>query len=151
MKKRPIIITIISIISIIFISSFFIRWIPPKTRIIDPLMIDVSKVTLESAAPDLLNTNQDYYFRILNISDKSVKLIGIELSNYMGMNVGELTYKGKTINGVDVPSNTDQGLEIHYTVTIKQAKIINPKIATITYSSMGVIHKQVIEIVGTPG
>ena len=98
-KKRSILITIISIISIIFISSFFIRWIPTKTRIIDPLMIDVSKVTVETAAPDLLNTNQDYYFRLLNISDKSVKLIGIELSNYMGMNVGELTYKGRLSMG----------------------------------------------------
>ena len=62
-------------------------------------MIDVSKVTVETAAPDLLNTNQDYYFRLLNISDKSVKLIGIELSNYMGMNVGELTYKGRLSMG----------------------------------------------------
>jgi hypothetical protein len=128
------------------------------TRVIDPFIIDASKGTVEKAAPDLLNTNQDYYFRLTNYSDKPVKLIDIQLSGYSGIEVGKLSYKGVTPNGLEIPShriytpngwtNNNQGLEIQFVVTIKESKMINPKTATITYSYLGIKHKQVVQIPG---
>ncbi|TGE34743.1 hypothetical protein E4K67_29045 [Desulfosporosinus fructosivorans] len=128
-----------------------------STRSNEPFLIDFSKAIIEDTAPELLNTKQDYYFSLVNGSDKPIKLNNIELGDYSGIKVGELTFEDKPLNGLDVPSNkvyekdgwhTEQGLDIHYTVTILKEKIINPKTATITYTTSGVVHKQIVKIVG---
>ena len=148
----------LGIIVALFVLTGFAMYFYIDSRIVDPFMIDASKATIEKAAPDLLNTKQDYYFRLVNTSDKSVKLIDIELSGYSGIEVGKLSYKGTTPNGMEIPSHrvynsngwttNNQGLDIDYVVTIKDPKIVNPKTATIIYSYFGLIHKQVIKIPG---
>lgn len=147
-KKVGILIAIILVASI---SAYFYL----STRIIDPFIIDASKVTVEKAAPDLIDTKQDYNFILVNSSDRAVKLLNIELSGYSGIELGNLVYKGASLNGLEIPSHrvydltgwhTDQGLEIDYIVTIKDAKIINPKIAAITYSYLGIQRQQSIQL-----
>jgi len=156
-KKLGIIVGFLLVVGICFYNYYYIATRSPDQYIDNPFLIDASKVTLEEAAPKLVNTKQDYYFVLVNASSKPVKLVDINLSDYSGISVGNLTYKGKSLNGLDIPSNrvynsdgwrTEQGLEIDYTVTITEGKIINPKIATITYSALGVIHKQVVKIAG---
>ncbi|MDR3600474.1 MAG: hypothetical protein P4L49_08360 [Desulfosporosinus sp.] len=155
-KKLGIIAGFLLVVGIGFYNYYYIStYRPPDQYINNPFMIDDSKFTIEEAAPKLVNTKQDYYFDLINASDKPVKLIDIKLSDYSGIDVGKLTYNGRALNGLDLPSDrvydsdgwqTKKGLEIHYNVTIKEEKIINPKVATITYSSSGVIHKQDVKL-----
>jgi hypothetical protein len=53
-----------------------------NNRGVDPFMIDASKTITENPTSDLLNTKQDYYFRLVNTSDRTVNLINIELQDY---------------------------------------------------------------------
>jgi hypothetical protein len=124
-----------------------------NNRVINPFMIDASKYITEHGAVDLLGTKQDYNFRLVNTSDKAVKLINIELQSYQGINPGILSVLGKPLTAQVVKSNrvyssnsswstNSQGLTVEYQVEILEPKIQNPKSASITYSYFGIKHKQ---------
>lgn len=116
-------------------------------------MIDASKYITENGAADLHHTKQDYNFRLVNTSDKAVKLINIELQGYQGINPDVLTVSGKPLtaqwvksdrvyNSTSSWSTNSQGLTVEYQVEILEPKIQNPKSALITYSYFGIKHKQ---------
>lgn len=125
-----------------------------NNRVINPFMIDVTKSTTENAATDLLHTVQDYNFRLVNTSDKAVKLINIELQGYQGIKPGILTVSGKPFVAQMIKSDrvyssanswsTNQGILVEYQVEILEPKIQNPKSALIIYSYFGIKHKQIV-------
>jgi hypothetical protein len=124
-----------------------------NNRVINPFMIDASKYITENGADNLLHTKQDYNFRLVNTSDKAVKLINIELQGYQGIKPDILTVSGKPLTAQGVKSDrvysspsswstNSQGLTVEYQVEILEPKIQNPKSALITYSYFGIKHKQ---------
>jgi hypothetical protein len=126
-----------------------------NNRGIDPFMIDASKSFTENPPSDLLNTKQDYNFRLVNTSSKTVNLINIELQGYQGIKIGALTVAGNPLVAQKVKtdrvyssskswSTNSQGLVVEYQVEILEPKIQNPTSALITYSYLGIKHKQVI-------
>src|SRR4051794_39167312 len=74
-------------------------------RVTDPFMVDSSKSIVEDAAADLLNTKQEYDFRLVNTSDKAVKLLNIELQGYQGIVVSALTVSGEPLMVQEVKSS----------------------------------------------
>jgi hypothetical protein len=125
-----------------------------NNRVINPFMIDAAKYIIENGAANLLHTIQDYNFSLVNTSDKTVKLINIELQGYQGIKPGILTVSGKPLTAQGVKSDrvysssnswsTSQGLLIEYHVEILEPKIQNPKSAVLTYSYFGIKHKQIV-------
>lgn len=62
-----------------------------NNQVINAFMIDASKTVAESPSSDMLNTIQDNNFRLVNISDKTVKLMSIELQGFHGIKIGTIT------------------------------------------------------------
>ncbi|WP_205127169.1 hypothetical protein, partial [Paenibacillus ginsengarvi] len=52
-----------------------------------------------------LNTEQKYGFRLVNISDKKVKLLRIELVDYQGIMISDLRINGKPFTAQLIPSH----------------------------------------------
>jgi hypothetical protein len=130
-----------------------------NNQVINVFTIDASKAVVETPASDMLNTKQDYNFRLVNTSDKAVKLMSIDLQGYQGIKIGTLTVQGKSLVEQVVKSNrvynspnswstNSQGLMVEYQVEIVEPKIQNPKNALITYSYLGIKHKQVVDFPG---
>ncbi|REE78556.1 hypothetical protein A8990_12630 [Paenibacillus taihuensis] len=130
-----------------------------NNRVFDPFMIDASKETVESAASDLLNTQQNYNFRLVNTSDKPVKLLKIELLDYKGLKIDEMTISGKPFETQIIPSHrvytssdswstNSQGVDIDYNVEIIEKTIQNPNHVRLTYSYLGLKHHQIVKIPG---
>jgi hypothetical protein len=71
----------------------------------DAFTIDAAHGTVESAAPQLINTKQNYGFRLVNIGDKKVKLLQIELLDYQGIKISALTIDGKPFSAQTIPSH----------------------------------------------
>ncbi|MDQ0874343.1 hypothetical protein QFZ77_003002 [Paenibacillus sp. V4I3] len=144
-----------AILYVIVITLIYNVYTYVNNRVIDPFMIDASKSITENPTSDLLNTIQGYYFGLVNTSDKPVNLINIELEGYQGIKIGELTVAGNPLLAQKVKSNREyssskswstnsQGLVVEYQVEILEPKIKNPTSALITYSYLGIKHKQVI-------
>jgi hypothetical protein len=123
----------------------------------NPFEIDASKITTENGAANLLHTVQDYNFWLVNTSDRAVKLINIELQDYRGIKPGILNISGKPLTAQMVKSDrvysssnswstNGQGLVVNYQVEILEPKIQNPKSALVTYSYLGVMHKQIVDL-----
>jgi hypothetical protein len=130
-----------------------------NNQVINAFTIDASKSAVENPTSDMLNTKQDYNFRLVNTSDKAVKLMSIELQGFQGIKIGTLTVLGKSIVEQEVKSNrmysspkswstNSQGLIVEYLVEIIEPKIQNPTSALITYSYLGIKHKQVVDFPG---
>lgn len=129
-----------------------------SSRVTDPFMIDVSKTTANEYAASLVGTKQDYYFRLQKTSDKSIDLIAIKLEGYRGIQVGPIMADGKAVSDLEVPSHRvynatgwsteNQGIELHYEVTILEPKITNPQKVIITYKYMGLKHRQTVQLPG---
>jgi hypothetical protein len=145
----------ILVVYVIAIALIYNAYTYVNNRGIDPFMIDASKTITENPTSDLLNTKQDYYLRLVNTSDRTVNLINIELQDYQGIKIGALTVAGKPFVAQKVKSNrvyssskswstNSQGLVVEYQVEILEPKIQNPTSALITYSYLGIKHKQVI-------
>jgi hypothetical protein len=149
----------ILIVYVIAIALIYNAYTYVNNRGVDPFMIDASKTITENPTSDLLNTKQDYYFRLVNTSESTINLINIELQGYQGIKIGALTVAGKPFVAQKVKSNrvyssskswstNSQGLVVEYQVEILETKIQNPTIALITYSYLGIKHKQVIGLSG---
>ncbi|HZG79922.1 MAG TPA: hypothetical protein VEZ13_04025 [Brevibacillus sp.] len=120
-------------------------------------IIDSSHEMIESAAPSLLNTEQKYGFRLVNASDKKIKLLEIELLDFEGIKINGLTVDGKPMTPLLIPSHrvytstrnwstSNQGVNVEYLAEIMKETIKNPESAIITYSYMGIKQKQKIRI-----
>lgn len=148
-----------AVIYVIVIALIYNAFAYVNHRVTDPFMIDASKSIAEDAAAGLVHTKQVNNFRLVNTSGVAVKLINIELQGYQGIAVSDLTVSGKPLVVQDMKSNrvnsgrnswstNNTGLEIEYEVEILQPKIQNPKTALITYSYLGIKHKQVVNLPG---
>jgi hypothetical protein len=132
----------------------------------DTFTIDAAHGTVESAAAQLINSKQNYGFRLVNIGDKKVKLLQIELLDYQGINISNLTIDGKPFSAQTIPSHrvyfgrkswfgsnswstNSQGVNIDYIVVFKKPVIKNPQNVFVTYSYMGLKHKQKIKLPGS--
>jgi hypothetical protein len=118
-----------------------------NNQVINVFTIDASKAVVETPTADMINTKQDYNFRLVNTSDKTVKLMSIELQGFKGIKIGTLNVLGKPLVEQEVKSNS-QGLMVEYQVEILEPKIQNPTSAIITYSYLGIKHKQVVDFPG---
>ncbi|SEB45724.1 hypothetical protein [Paenibacillus sp. GP183] len=141
---------------VILIAIFSLSYKYIYNRVIEPFMIDAATETIESAASGLLNTQQTYKYRLVNTSDKSVKLLKIELQDYKGIKIDDVTIDGKAFSVQDVPthrtytssnswSTNNHGVNIEYHVEIKEPVIHNPKTFLITYSYWGFNHQQIVK------
>jgi hypothetical protein len=119
--------------------------------------IDEQMTVTESSANQFLHTTRQNEFRLVNLSDKTVKLLGMQLQNYSGIRIGQLTIDGKPVGGQEIQSNriytsrtswtTDsQGTMVDYNVYIEQQTIQNPRAVLITYSYLGMKHTQIVEL-----
>jgi hypothetical protein len=126
-------------------------------RVVNAFSIDTAKEITEKSASMLFNTKQKYNFGLVNTSDKSVKLMKIELQDYQGIKIGDLTIGGKPFMVQDVPSHrvytnsgswttNNQRIIVEYDVEIQESFIHNPRSVLMTYSYMGLKHKQAIMI-----
>lgn len=125
--------------------------------VVDAFHISGSKKITEAAAPELLNTIQNYNFNLINVSGKTVKLQEIRLEDYKGIKIGSLTVEGKPFQAQDAPSSrtyssptasstSSQGILFQYDVTILEPVIQNPKKVIVTYSYFGIKHTQVLDM-----
>ena len=123
----------------------------------DAFIIDSSHEMTESAAPSLLNTEQKYGFRLVNASDKKMRLLEIELLGFEGIKISSLTVDGKPMTPLLIPSHrvytsneswstNSQGVNIEYLAEIMKETIKNPESTIITYSYMGIKQKQIVRI-----
>ncbi len=154
---------------IILIVLGFIFWLSYKFIVhqsSDAFTIDAAHGTVESAAPQLRNIKQNYGFRLVNIGVKKVKLLQIELLDYQGIKISDLTIDGKPLSAQTIPSHrvyfgrnpwfgsnswstNSQGVNIDYIIEFKAEMIKNPQNVFITYSYMGLKQKQKIKIPGS--
>lgn len=127
----------------------------------DAFIIDASHEMTESAAPSLLDTEQKYDFRLVNTSNKKIKLLEIELLDFEGIKISSLTVDGKpmALAPLLIPSHrvytstenwstNSQGVHVEYLAEIMKETIKNPESIRITYSYMGIKQKQIIRIPG---
>jgi hypothetical protein len=130
-----------------------------NNQVINAFTIDASKTVVENPPSDMLNTKQGYNFRLVNTSDKTVKLMSIELQGFQGIKIGTMTVSGRSFVEQKVKSErvysspkswstNSQGLMVEYQVEILEPKIQNPTSVLITYSYLGIKHKQVIDFPG---
>jgi hypothetical protein len=153
--------TVIIVIVLVIIFWLSYKFIDHQSS--DAFIIDAAQGTVESAAPQLVNTKQNYGFRLVNIGNKKVKLLQIELLDYQGIKISDLTINGKPFSAQTIPSHrvyfgrrswfgsnswstNSQGVNIDYIVEFKEPVIKNPQNVFITYSYMGLKHKQKIKI-----
>ncbi|MDD9269338.1 hypothetical protein ACFPES_20010 [Paenibacillus sp. GCM10023248] len=153
MKK--IIIIILLLATIMGISFYYIF-----TQAKDAFTIDSSHEMRESAATELVSTEQKYGFRLVNVSDKKIKLLNIELQGFVGITLNNLTIDGEPFIPQLIPSHryymsngdwstNSQGVNIEYLAKIMNESINNPESVKITYSYMGVKHRQIVRMPGT--
>lgn len=120
---------------------------------------DASREMVESAASSLLYTEQIYGFRLVNESNKKLKLLGIQLVDYQGISISNLTIDGhpftaswipshRVNSGINSWSTNSQGVEVEYLAEIKEPTIRNPENALIAYSYLGIKHQQKVKIPG---
>lgn len=101
----------------------------------------------ESAAPSLLDNEQKYGFRLVNISDKKINLLEIELMDFEGIKISSLTVDGKPMalapflipshriyTGTESWSTNNQGVHVEYLDEIMKKTIKTPEKIRITYS-----------------
>ena len=152
LNKKISIFLIIGII-LLFSYNFFIH------QASEAFTIDATHEMTESAAQSLLSTEQKYGFRLVNISDKKVKLLRIQLVDYQGIMISDLRIEGKPFTAQFIPSHrvysssstkscstNSQGIDVEYVAEIMKPAIKNPENVLITYSYMGLNHEQKIKI-----
>lgn len=144
-------------ILVILIVIFSLSYQYVYNRVIDPFEIAAAKQTVESAASELLNTRQNYNFILVNTSDKSVRLLKIELLDFKGLKVDEFTVAGKPFVSQIIPSHrvytspnswstNSQGVVFDYNVKIVEPTIQNPKNVRLTYTYLGLTHQQIVKM-----
>ncbi|KRF10172.1 hypothetical protein ASG89_01135 [Paenibacillus sp. Soil766] len=125
--------------------------------VVDAFTSDSAKETTENSASKLMNTKQKYYFSLVNTSKKSVSLKKIELQDYKGIKIGDLTIDGQPFTVQSIPSHrvytsadswttNNQRIIVDYDVEIQEPVIQNPRSILITYTYLGLEHKQTIKI-----
>ncbi|MDQ0897462.1 hypothetical protein QFZ80_001290 [Paenibacillus sp. V4I7] len=119
------------------------------------LLLILLRKSLKSLLLRLINTKQKYNFGLVNTSDKALKLLKIELQDFQGIVIGDLTIDGKPFTVQVIPSHrvytssdtwtTNKRVIVDYDVEIKESFIQNPKSVVITYSYLGIEHLQTIK------
>lgn len=145
MKKN--LIVLLTII-ICLIAGFWYLYI--NRQVTNPFQIDFSKTTSTKFASTLLDSKQMYSFHLLNTSDKSIKLIEMQLDGYEGIKIGSITMNGKVVNNLQIASKLidNKGIVFDYEVIIQKPNIINPQRLIIIYEYLGIKHKQTVQIPG---
>lgn len=124
----------------------------------DPFTIDGAMTMTESSAAQFVGTNQTYNFRLINVSDRNLRLDGMKLQGYSGIRVGQLNINGKPARGQSIPSDkrgTGTSWEatshhtVDYRVHIESNTIQSPRSVRITYSYLGFKHTQTVRLPGT--
>lgn len=82
--------------------------------------------------------------RMENTSGRSIKLLGIRLSDYSGVRVSNVSMSDKPIDGLMIPSHSN--ILVDYAVVYNNPPIHTPQMASITYRSLGVTHVQQVTI-----
>lgn len=123
----------------------------------DPFTIDGSMTLTESYASQFVGKDEQYHFRLINVSDKTVKLDNMQLHGYSGIQIGQLEINDKPVGGQLIPSDrrgtgtswvATSRHSVSYMVDIENSKIHNPTSVLITYSYLGMKHTQNVQLPG---
>lgn len=121
----------------------------------DPFTIDAASFMVESAAPKFVGTTRQYTFRLINVSDKTLKLDSMQVQGYSGIHIEQPRINGKPVSGQLIPSDRSgtstqwvaSGRHtVDYVVFIDDKTIQNPRSVLITYSYLGLKHTQTVSL-----
>ncbi len=148
--------SIVGIIGLVVLVCAF-GYVYIANNVHDPFTIDAAAYMTESAAPQFVGTTRKYTFRLINVSDKTLKLDSLQVQGYSGIHIELLDIKGKPASGQLIPSDR-RGTSTHwvatgrhtveYMVYIENKTIQNPRSVLITYSYLGFKHTQTVPLPG---